>query len=68
LLTSDNGGGDDRTCGAGSGVDLHERRGARGGGRAYDDAAEAATGVLMFGWSTGYIFAVATRMLAAQQA
>jgi len=29
---------------------------------------EAATGVLMFGWSTGYIFAFATRMLAAQQA
>jgi voltage-gated potassium channel len=28
---------------------------------------EAATGVLMFGWSTGYIFALATRMLAAQQ-
>jgi voltage-gated potassium channel len=27
---------------------------------------EAATGVLMFGWSTGYIFAFATRMLAAQ--
>jgi hypothetical protein len=26
---------------------------------------EAATGVLMFGWSTGYIFAFATRMLAA---
>lgn len=25
---------------------------------------EAATGVLMFGWSTGYIFALATRMLA----
>ena len=29
---------------------------------------EAATGVLMFGWSTGYIFAFATRMLAAEQA
>ena len=29
---------------------------------------EAATGVLMFGWSTGYIFAFATRMMAAQQA
>jgi hypothetical protein len=29
---------------------------------------EAATGVLMFGWSTGYIFAFATRMLAAQRA
>ncbi len=29
---------------------------------------EAATGVLMFGWSTGYIFAFATRMLAAQTA
>jgi len=28
---------------------------------------EAATGVLMFGWSTGYIFAFATRMMAAQQ-
>ena len=27
---------------------------------------EAATGVLMFGWSTGYIFALATRMLAAE--
>ena len=27
---------------------------------------ESATGVLMFGWSTGYIFAFATRMLAAQ--
>jgi voltage-gated potassium channel len=27
---------------------------------------EAATGVLMFGWSTGYIFAFATRMLTAQ--
>jgi len=27
---------------------------------------EAATGVLMFGWSTGYIFAFATRMMAAQ--
>lgn len=27
---------------------------------------EAATGVLMFGWSTGYIFAFATRMLAAE--
>jgi voltage-gated potassium channel len=27
---------------------------------------EAATGVLMFGWSTGYIFAFATRMIAAQ--
>jgi hypothetical protein len=26
---------------------------------------EAATGVLMFGWSTGYIFAFATRMLSA---
>jgi len=25
---------------------------------------EAATGVLMFGWSTGYIFAFATRMMA----
>lgn len=29
---------------------------------------EAATGVLMFGWSTGYIFAFATRMMAAQSA
>ncbi len=28
---------------------------------------EAATGVLMFGWSTGYIFAFATHMLAARQ-
>ena len=28
---------------------------------------EAATGVLMFGWSTGYIFAFATRMMAAEQ-
>ncbi len=27
---------------------------------------EAATGVLMFGWSTGYIFAFATHMLSAQ--
>ncbi len=27
---------------------------------------EAATGMLMFGWSTGYIFAFATRMLANQ--
>jgi len=27
---------------------------------------EAATGVLMFGWSTGYIFAFATRMMAEQ--
>jgi hypothetical protein len=27
---------------------------------------EAAIGVLMFGWSTGYIFAFATRMLAAE--
>lgn len=27
---------------------------------------EAATGVLMFGWSTGYIFALATRMLTTQ--
>ena len=29
---------------------------------------EAATGVLMFGWSTGYIFALATRMLANEPA
>jgi hypothetical protein len=29
---------------------------------------EAATGVLMFGWSTGYIFAFATRMMASQSA
>jgi hypothetical protein len=28
---------------------------------------ESATGVLMFGWSTGYIFAFATRMLAIQK-
>jgi len=28
---------------------------------------EAATGVLMFGWSTGYIFAFAARMLARQK-
>ena len=28
---------------------------------------ESATGVLMFGWSTGYIFAFATRMLAVQK-
>ncbi len=28
---------------------------------------EAATGVLMFGWSTGYIFAFATHMMAAEQ-
>ncbi len=28
---------------------------------------EAATGVLMFGWSTGYIFAFAARMMTAQQ-
>jgi len=27
---------------------------------------EAAIGVLMFGWSTGYIFAFATRMMAAE--
>lgn len=29
---------------------------------------ESATGVLMFGWSTGYIFAFATRMLSIQKA
>lgn len=28
---------------------------------------ESATGVLMFGWSTGYIFAFAARMLAIQE-
>ncbi len=28
---------------------------------------EAAIGVLMFGWSTGYIFALATRMMATQK-
>ncbi len=28
---------------------------------------ESATGVLMFGWSTGYIFAFATRMLSVQK-
>lgn len=27
---------------------------------------EAATGVLMFGWSTGYIFALATRMMTSE--